>query len=131
MGLLSRLLGGSSDKERLIRRLLRARIEKDPSAKRFGQDAAFADSVPVGTLMGLPEATIVTCVETWARFKQQGLPEVEIARQVAAFRRKDSRGNDMEETIRIIVQEEHSQGGFLPADHIDYCIREARQSYAC
>ena len=71
MGLFSKLMGVSGQKESLIRRLLRQRVSQDPTALAYGQGPKFADKMPTLMLMGTPEATIVTCVETWAKLKQK------------------------------------------------------------
>lgn len=84
MGLFMRLMGVSAQKEQLIRRLLKARVACDPSARARGHGPEFADSVNSLVLMGLPEATIVTCVESWAQLKAQGLTDPAIAQKIAA-----------------------------------------------
>jgi hypothetical protein len=129
MGLFTRLFGVSAPKEDLMRRLLKARVARDPSARAFGQGPEFADSVNSFVLMGMPEATIVTCVESWAQLRNQGLNESAIAEKIAAFRGGTSLGGGVEEVIRARVLGEHGHGGFLPADHVDWCIKEARAFY--
>jgi hypothetical protein len=129
MGLFTRLMGVSAEKERLIRRLLKARVARDPSARAMGQGPEFADSVNSLMLMGLPEATIVTCVESWAQLKGQGLSEAAIAQKIASFRGADSMGAGVEAVIRSRMLAKHGHGGFLPADHVDWCIKEARGAY--
>lgn len=62
-------------KVNLIRTLLRQRIAADPTAKAMGQTPALADEIPPEMLLGLPEATIVTCVESWAQLRRQGIPD--------------------------------------------------------
>jgi hypothetical protein len=90
MGLFTRLMGVWAEKERLIRRLLKARVACDPSARAMGRGPEFADSVNSLMLMRLPEATIVTCVESWTQLKGQGLSEAAIAQKIASFRGGDS-----------------------------------------
>lgn len=129
MGFLARLVGVSAEKEQLIRRLLKVRVTRDPFASAMGQGPEFADSVNSLILMGLPEATIVTCVESWAQLKARGLSESAIAQKMAVFREGSSFDGDMVEFIRTHVLSKHGHGGFLPADHIDWCIKEARAVY--
>ena len=129
MGLFSKLMGVSSQKESLIRCLLRQRVSQDPSAAAYGQGPEFADKMPTLMLMGTPEATIVTCVESWAQLKGQGLSEPAIAQKIAAFRGGSSFGGGVVDVIRDRVLGEHGHSGFLPADHVDWCINEARGVY--
>ena len=129
MGLFSKLMGVSGQKESLVRRLLRQRVSQDPSAAAYGQGPEFADKMPTLMLMGTPEATIVTCVETWAKLKQSGQGEAAIASRIASFRGGSSQGGSVEAVIRSRVQAEHGHSGFLPAEHVDWCIREAKVTY--
>jgi hypothetical protein len=129
VGLFSKLFGMADGKVNLIRALLRQRIAIDPTAKRLGQTPAFADEMPTMMLMGLPEATIVTCVESWAQMRGQRVPDAEIARRIASFRGGAPGATTVEDVIRYRVQAEHGQSGFLPAEHVEWCIREARTAY--
>jgi len=130
MGLFSKLLMGvSAQKESLIRRLLWQRVSQDPAAAAHGQGPEFVDNMPTLILMGTPEATIVTCVETWAKLKQSGQSEATIASRIASFRGGSSQGGSVEAVIRNRVQAEHGHSGFLPAEHVDWCIRQAKTTY--
>jgi hypothetical protein len=132
MGWLSdiwKAISGSGDKESLIRRLLERRIAQDPNAARFGQTPAFAHRIDALQLMGMPEATIVTCVETWATLSRQGVLEDEIARRIAEHRAAHYTGGGVQPLIHRLMQTEHSDAWYLPAAHIDWCIREARTAY--
>lgn len=129
MGFFARLMGVSAEKEQLIRRLLKARVARDPSARTMGQGPEFADSINSMMLMGLPEATIVTCIESWAQLKAQGATEAAIARKIGAFRGGASSSGSVVDVIRTRVLGEHANSGFLPTDHIDWCIAEARSAY--
>ncbi len=129
MSLFLRLMGVSAKKEQLIRRLLKDRVVRDPSAHAMGQGPEFADSVNSLVLMGLPEATIVTCVESWAQLKRQGFNETDIAQKIAAMRGGSSFGADVVEVIHALASGGHGHSGFLPADHVDWCIKEARAAY--
>jgi len=122
-------LGRTDDKESLIRRLLKRRIAEDPNAKALGQTTAFADRIELFQLMGLPEATIVTCVETWATLARQGVGEDEIARRIAAHRGAPYPGGGIQNLIRALVQTEHANALYMPATHVEWCIREARGAY--
>lgn len=112
-----------------MRRLLKARIERDPSARAMGQGPEVADKLNTLMLMGMPEATIVTCVETWAQLRKQGHSDSMIASKIASFRGGDSSGGNVEGVIRERIQAEHGHGTFLPVDHVDWCIEQARIEY--
>lgn len=126
---LGKLVGGSGDKESLIRRLLKRRIAQDPNAHALGQTPAVADDLGTQQLMGLPEATIVTCVETWAVLSREGLSQDEIARRIAQHRGTRYPGDGVEALIRICVDAEHGNALYLPSAHVEWCIREARTAY--
>lgn len=79
--------------------------------------------------MGLPEATIVASVETWATAANQGISEDEIARRIADFRGVPYTGGGVLATIRTLIQTEHGNARHLPDTHIEWCIREARGAY--
>ncbi len=129
MGIFSKLMGMSDQKVNLIRTLLRQRIALDPTAKAMGQTPALADEMPMMMLMGLPEATIVTCVESWAQLRQQRVADAEIAKRIASLRGGAPGANTVEDVIRDRVQAEHGQSGFLPSEHVEACIREAKRAY--
>jgi hypothetical protein len=128
VGFLSKLLGVSEQKEALIRRLLKRRIANDPAAAAHGQTADFADTMPTLIIVGMAEATIVTCVESWGQLRGQGMSDADIARKIASFRGGAS-GTTVEAVIRSRVQSEHGHSGYLPPDHIDWCIKEAKAAY--
>jgi len=118
----------SDQKESLVRRLLKQRITNDPAAAAHGQDAESADSMPVFILMGMAETTIVTCVESWMQLRKQGISDADAAQKIASFRGGAS-GTTVEAVIRSRVQSEHGHSGYLPPDHIDWCIQEAKSVY--
>lgn len=122
-------ISGSGSKEDLVRRLLKRRIAEDPNAHALGQTPAFADRLDTFQLMGLPEATIVTCIETWATGSKQGLSEDEIARRIAEFRGAPYSGGGVRAVIRVLMQTEHGNSWYLPTEHVEWCIREARAAY--
>lgn len=130
MGLLTRMLGGSNEKLGLIRRLLKERIRTDPNAKQFGQDESFADSIPDRQLLGLPEATIVTCVESWSSLRKRGLADGEVVLKIAAFRNQaGAYFSRVEDLIEACVKSEHGHSGHLTASHVKWCIKESKTFY--
>jgi hypothetical protein len=70
----------------LIRQLAKQRIATDPMAAALGLTAATIDSLPELQLAGLPEATILAIVETWAILRGQGIAESEIFAKIEAHR---------------------------------------------
>ncbi len=118
-----------ASKDDLIRRLLKRRIAEDPNARALGQTPDFADGIDTFQLMGLPEGTIVTCVETWATAAKQGVSEDDIARRIADYRGAPYASGGVEALIRTLVQGEHGNASYLPSTHVEWCIREARTAY--
>lgn len=135
MGFFARALGiMSAEKEALIRRLILDGI----------RDGYYADSpsavarLGVVRLMGTPEATIVTCVESWAKLKAQGFDQDAIASKIATFRGVEV-GKDHDAigapssvslTIMNVVAKEigfEAQLRFLR--HLGHCEFEARVFY--
>lgn len=129
MGLFARLLGLSAEKEHLIRRLLHSRLSSYSSVSGPGRAPDSAYSVNSLLLMGVPEATIVTCVESWAHLKAQGLCDNDIANQIASFRRTPFFGGGVEDVICRCVRSEHGARCHLTTEHLAWCIHEARAAY--
>jgi hypothetical protein len=67
MGIFSRLFRRGNLKENLIRGLVKRRVQNNRVADMLGD----VDSIPNQLLMGLPEATIVTIVETYWLMKKK------------------------------------------------------------
>jgi hypothetical protein len=81
-GLSTRLGSANSDKIKIIKGLVRERVQNDPIASKLGDIDGLSETM----LMGLPEATIVTIVETWAILRKQGVGEEEILKRIEAHR---------------------------------------------
>lgn len=78
----------SSDKIELIRNLVRRRVQNDPIASMLGNINSLTESM----LIGLPEATIVTIVETYWKMKNQGLSDKEIHERDTIRKRPERKG---------------------------------------
>lgn len=78
----------SSDKIELIRNLVRRRVQNDPIASMLGNINSLTESM----LIGLPEATIVTIVETYWKMKNQGLSDKEIHERDTIRQRPERKG---------------------------------------
>ena len=72
--------GGRSSKEELIRNLVKKRVSNDPMASRM------VDSIDALHLICLPEANIVTIVETYALMKQLGASDQQIFDSIETHR---------------------------------------------
>lgn len=78
----------SSDKIELIRNLVRRRVQNDPIASMLGNINSLTESM----LIGLPEATIVTIVETYWKMENQGLSDKEIHERDTIRQRPERKG---------------------------------------
>lgn len=127
MGFLSRILV-PKEKELLIRRLLQHRPQHSESRDATSSDRATND-ISTFILMGLPEATIVTCVESWAELRRQGVPEKGIVDRLAALRKAPSLPYPIDHWIKKLVLAEHGLELFVLNTHFDWCIQEAKKFY--
>lgn len=78
--------GGTFDKWGLIKDLVRLRLSSDPHSATAGFDPRMVESLSDFELLGLPEATIVTIVETWAIGTLAGIPDAEIFARIEDYR---------------------------------------------
>ena len=78
MGLLDNLLGRRPSKIDLIRNLLKARLSSDPTARLAGITPELVDEQSDKDILGTPEATVVTIVESFIQLHRLGFPESEI-----------------------------------------------------
>lgn len=134
MGWLGKLLGGSQTKEDLIRGLAKQRLAGDAAAAAFGATPAAIDALPLEMLMGLPEATIVTIVESWSQGRSQKISEDHIFHLIEAHRSMAAEGEmpaspTLDSYVKYRVSLEHADGAPLSAAHIEHCIREAREFF--
>lgn len=88
-------------------------LSNDPAAAAHGQTADFADSMRTLMMMGMAEATIVTCIESWGQLRGQGVSDADATKKIASFRGGAS-GTTVEAVIRSRVQSEHGHSGYLP-----------------
>jgi len=123
--------GVRPDKIELIRNLTKKRVENDPIASMLGD----IDSLPETMLMGLPEATIVTIVETWAILRKQGMGEEEILRRIEDYRASFGDYGDLpkpltlQNYIKYRLGLEHAHGAPISEEFIDYAIEAAKQTF--
>jgi hypothetical protein len=130
---LSTLYGGvNSDKIGLIKNLAKKRVQNDPIASMLGD----IDSLSETMLMGLPEATIVTIVETWAILRKQGLRDKEILQRIEAHRASFGGYGDLPDPltlqsyIKYRLDLEHGHGAPISEKFMDYAIEAAKKMFS-
>ncbi|CAK8715354.1 MAG: hypothetical protein CDV28_11738 [Candidatus Electronema aureum] len=124
-------------KESLIRELVKQRLANDPNfAKSFNVSPAVIDSMPIEVIMGLPESTIFSIVESWAQCLNKNISPMRILQLIEAHRCRAAEGEmpyslSLEVYIQYRVNLEHSEGASISDAHIDHCIYQARKFYKC
>ena len=81
-----RVFSRQQSKTDLIRSLLKARLRDDPVAKIAGVSPETVDQQSDEDVLGAPEATIVTIVESYIQLSRLGFPEPEILRRIEKHR---------------------------------------------
>lgn len=114
-------------KERLIRWLLLNRIENDPLARQHGVLREHVDAMSTITIMGTPEATIVTVADIYSSLRRKGVSEKDTLSLIA-----ESRGlsvphqcSELSSLIKYILQQEHSFDVPVSERFVDFAIGEA------
>jgi len=121
------------DKIKLIKNLAKKRFLNDPIAQVLSV-VEYIDSLPDTQLMGLPEATIVTIVETYWQSRNQGLSDKEIFEAIENHRAIIGAGTipsplTLSTYIKYRVGLEHSGGAPISEIFIDEAIKEATAYY--
>jgi len=136
MGILSKLFGGSStNKNKLIKNLVKERIGSDPMAASIGFNKSMVDSLTDFQLAGLPEATIVTIIETWDILSKKGVPEEEILERIEAHRSNFGDSGNMPSPltlsnyIKYRLELEHGHSAPIREDFIDYAVGIAKRAF--
>jgi hypothetical protein len=136
MGLLSKLFGGRVDKNELIKKLVRLRIRSDPMAAAMGFSEQMVDSLSGYQLACLPEATIITIVETWSMLHKKGVSDTEIFSRIEDHRSTMfPRGQlpsplNLANYIKYRLDSEHTEGALIQELFIESAIDVARKAYA-
>jgi len=132
MGIFKKLFDGGMSKENLIKKLVRKRLQNDPIAKMLGN----VDDLSDLELMGLPEATIVTIIETYCTMKHQAnLPDDEIFEAIEAHRSMFGDKGEMPSPltlssyIKYRLGIEHSHGAPISSKFIDEAIGETKRFF--
>jgi hypothetical protein len=136
MSFLSRFFGlGGTTKDKLIKNLVKERIGSNPMANSMGFDKNMVDSLTDIQLASLPEATIVTIVETWASLRKQGIPEENILGAIEAHRSSLGDAGDMPSPltlpnyIKYRIGLEHQHGAPIKEEFINYAISTAKKAF--
>ena len=118
----------SSEKEALIRHLLKEGIRTNREYY-----AAFtpevADTMSSVQLLGTAQATIVTCVESWAKGRSLGFDDAAIAIKITKFRNIISRDSVDAAIDNILLGERGMPEYFELCNHFAYCKQEAKRFY--
>lgn len=136
MRFLKRLFGaGGPTKEDLIRDLAKERLRSDLAAQAWGISADMIDSLGTMELMGIPEATIVTIVETYALSLRSGAPESAILEHIENHRSQIGSGTlpqplNLDSYVRYRLDIEHSHGAPISAEFISEAIAICKKRYA-
>ena len=130
MGFLKRLVSGGPSKTDLIRDLVKRRISLDPLAGSSGVSPETVDSLSKFQLSSLPEAGIVTNVETYLKMKKIGATDEEIFDRIETHRSRMVSGSmpgncDLRGYIKYRAHLENMSGASVSDESIDYAIDEA------
>jgi len=139
MSLWSFLFGGDRpSKNDLIRSLAKQRVRQDPMAFGMGFNERTIDSLGMFQVAGLPESTIATIVETYARLKKLGATDHEIFARIEAFRSTiGGRGEipnpvNLESYTQYRIEIEHGHALIrISQDFIAEAVRVCRQHFGC
>ena len=137
MGFLSNLFsGGKPNKENLIKNLAKERIKADPLAESMGFSESMIDTLGTIELMGIPEAAIVTIVETYALSLKSGAPEKAILNHIENHRSQLGTGSmpsplNLESYIKYRIKIEHEHGAPISEEFVSSAISKTREQYGC
>lgn len=135
MGFLNKIFKKDVDKYALIKQLAKQRIRSDPFAKAMGVKESEVDKLSKMHLMGLPEATIVSIVETWASLRKEGTNEGEIFQLIEEHRKKLKGGHELpdpinlESYIKYRVKVENESGSPVYETFIDDAIEICKAKF--
>jgi hypothetical protein len=123
----------------LIRQLVKIRVQNDQLLKKKyeGKDVPKVDDFPEVVLIGLPEGTIVSIVETfWMMKNQTNFSDKEILETIERHRKTlyPESGHmpsplSLSNYIKYRLNIEHSQGVPISDEFIDECVKKANEAY--
>jgi len=117
-------------KMQLIRKLLKARLSSDPTATLAGVTPDLVDEQSDQDVLGTPEATAVTIVESYIQMRRLGLLESQILARIENHRSMIGAGAmpsalTLRAYIRYRVSLEYANRAPVSDASLDYSIREA------
>jgi len=130
MGFLGKLLGGTGSKTGFIRSLVKQRISSDSAAQSAGFTLDMVDSLSGMQIRSLPEAGILSNVETYLKMKKLGATDLDVFQRIEAHRSRMVSGTmpdgcDLRRYIKYRVHLENSQGAPISNESIDSSINQA------
>lgn len=137
MGFWNSLFGiGRPSKNDFIRNLAKQRLRQNPMASLMGLSESMVDSLGPLELVGLPESTIATIVETYAMLKKHRATDHEILGRIEAYRSSIGSGEmpnplNLESYIQYRVKIEHGHGAPISAQYVAETVRKCCQHFGC
>ena len=129
----------SLDKIELIRNLVKRRVQSDPATSMSWDVASIVGDIESFSeieLMGLPEATIVTIIETYWQYRTQRRSDKEIFEAIENFRSRfdDDTGTlpsqlNLSNYIKYRLRLEHYSSPTISDNFIDDAIKEATRAF--
>lgn len=124
------------DKIKWIRAFAKKRVIQDPIAIDQGFSPAMIEQLADETLIGLPEGTLVTIVETFATLKSQGISDKEALERIESHRSMIGAAAmpdplSLESYISYRLSLEYADSGPISDQHISECLLMARTLYKC
>jgi hypothetical protein len=123
----------------LIRQLIKIRVQSDPILKKKyeGRNVPSIDELPEMVLLGLPEATIVSIVESYWMYKDMSTKsDKEILEAIERHRKKLFPESGpmpspltLSNYIKYRLNLEHSQGVPISNEFINDSIKKANEAY--
>ncbi|MGI9250061.1 MAG: hypothetical protein ACR2PR_02535 [Pseudohongiellaceae bacterium] len=135
MGLFRELFGSGVDKKALIKELTKSRVRDDFMAAAMGFDESMVDSLSGIQIMGLPESTIVTIVQTWATLRKRGVSDEEIIMRIERHRSRFKDGGNLPSPLTLSsyikhrVNLEHAIGAPIEDSFIEEAVELSKQRY--
>lgn len=129
MGLFSSLFGRKPDtKEALVRAIAALRIRTDPASKVLGYHERMLDDLSLEQIYMLPEASIVTMVETFVGLRRKGVPARQAIEAIEQFRAQTFGSLPLPlptsffDFVAARIHLEHKQGAQLDEEFIDNAV---------
>lgn len=136
MGIFSSLFGRKPDtKEALIRAIAALRIRTDPASKMLGYNERMLDDLSLEQIYMLPEASIVTMVETFVGFRRKGVPARQAIEAIEQFRSQTFRKlplplpNSFFDFVAARIHLEHRSGAQLDEEFIDNAVHTSAKVF--